>query len=967
MTQPTVFISYSHKDEGWKDRLATHLGVLQSQNLLDVWDDRRIETGTDWYPEIEAAMAAAGVAVLLISANFLTSKFILGEEVPRLLERRSKEGLRIFPIIVKPCAWQQVKWLARIQARPRDGRPLSGGSDYQIDADLAAIAEEIATIVRRTEPATKPGYGPLGPDKISLAKLPSTSPDLFGRETELARLDAAWGSPHPSPPPQAGEGEGGGQGRKVNVLSLVAWGGVGKTALVNKWLLGMGRDDYRGAERVFGWSFYSQGAAEGRQVSADLFIAAALAWFGDPDPNQGSAWDKGERLAELVKQRRTLLVLDGLEPLQNPPPVDTGCIKDPGLCCLLRELARHNPGLVVITTRLPVEDLKEFAGAGADSANLDHLSAEAGAAYLAHLGVKGAPDELGEAAGEYRGHALALTLLGRYLADVYGGDVRQRDLIPHVMDEEEEGGHARRMMAAYERWFAGKPEGAILRLLGLFDRPAEAGAIASLRADPPIDGLTAELHGLPDAKWQLALKHLHTARLLAAPDPDDPDSLDCHPLVREYFGERLKEDNPAAWREGHNRLYEYYAAAAPELPNTLEEMAPLYAAVAQGCQAGRHQEAYDEVYRKRIRRGNEYFSVRTLGAFGADLAALSGFFGSPWGWPIDDLREDTKAILLNMAGSDLRALGRLREAAQPMRASLDATIAQEDWQNAATAAGNLSELYVTLGNLAGALDYARQSVELADHSGDAFERLKQRCKLADALHQAGRPAEAVAAFREAEALQKARQPQLPPLYSVQGYRYCDLLLGRGEVEEVQRRASQTLEWARQQGFLLDIALDHLSLGRAYLLQAPSTLTPSPLPLGEPAPASPRGPGGQGVRGEGDYAQAAAHLDQAVDGLRQAAAQHHLPPGLLARAALWQAMGDPERAAADLDEALSIATRGGMRLHEADCHLEYARLHLARGDKDRARASLAAARKMVEEMRYHRRDGEVEELERELGS
>ena len=68
-----------------------------------------------------------------------------------------------------------------------------------------------------------------------------------------------------------------------------------------------GSGQLRGAERVFGWSFYSQGAAEGRQVSADQFIAAALTWFGDEDPIKGSPWDKGERLAELIKQQRTLL------------------------------------------------------------------------------------------------------------------------------------------------------------------------------------------------------------------------------------------------------------------------------------------------------------------------------------------------------------------------------------------------------------------------------------------------------------------------------------------------------------------------------------------------------------------------------------------------------------------------------------------------------------------------------------
>jgi len=144
---PTVFISYSHKDEAWKDRLVIQLGVLQRQGLLDLWDDRRIAAGEDWHGEIRAAMGQATVAVLLISADFLTSQFILGEEVPNLLQRCDTEGLHIYPIIVRPCAWKAVKWLSRIQVRPKDGRPLAAGNEYQIEADLAAVAEEIAALM----------------------------------------------------------------------------------------------------------------------------------------------------------------------------------------------------------------------------------------------------------------------------------------------------------------------------------------------------------------------------------------------------------------------------------------------------------------------------------------------------------------------------------------------------------------------------------------------------------------------------------------------------------------------------------------------------------------------------------------------------------------------------------------------------------------------------------------------------
>jgi len=174
--------------------------------------------------------------------------------------------------------------------------------------------------------------------------------------------------------------------------------------------------------------------------------------------------------------------------------------------------------------------------------------------------VKGTADELKEAVDEFDGHALALTLLGRYLAVVYNGDVRQRDKIASLTKEPQQGGHAKRVMESYERWFKDKPELNILRIMGLFDRPVEGGAIDALKARPAIEGLTSELQELSYADWQFALNNLRTARLLAEKDPNEPDTLDCHPLIREHFGEKLKESNPGAWKEAHSRLYEFYGS-----------------------------------------------------------------------------------------------------------------------------------------------------------------------------------------------------------------------------------------------------------------------------------------------------------------------------------------------------------------------------------------------------------------------
>ncbi|HKZ71186.1 MAG TPA: tetratricopeptide repeat protein, partial [Anaerolineales bacterium] len=479
------------------------------------------------------------------------------------------------------------------------------------------------------------------------------------------------------------------------------------------------------------------------------------------------------------------------------------------------------------------------------------------------------------------------------------------------------------------------------------------------RKEPAIVGLTERVQKLSLADWRYAVENLRAARLLADEDPHDPEALDCHPLLREHYGEQLRAGNPNVWRDAHSRLYEHYKSVAKEYPDTLEEMAPLYEAVAHGCLAGRQQEALNEVYWQRIQRGGEFFSTNRLGAFGADLTALSGFFDPPWHKLANGLREDHKAFVLNQASFRLRALGRLKESVQPMREALAALLAQQDWKNTAISASNLSALYLTIGDLEQALDYARQGIEVADRSGDTAQRMSKRTTLADALHQAGRLAESEVAFREAETIQQARQPEFSLLYSLPGFEYCDLLLSQGKYWDVQSRANRTLEWASQYLGLLDVALDHLSLGRAHLLQAQNDLTPAPL-LQEVGSVRPLAPGH-----EGKYAQATTHLERTVDGLRQAGQQDYLPRGLLARAELRRAIGTLARARRDLDEAYSIATRGGMRLHEADCHLGYARLFLASGEKDKARESLAIAKKMIEGIGYHRRDGEVRELEAQL--
>jgi serine/threonine protein kinase len=530
--------------------------------------------------------------------------------------------------------------------------------------------DDLRAVTRR--PRTR-----LGPKKTSVSRLPITGSDVFGREEDIAFLEAAWAN------------------QQINLVTIIAWAGVGKSTLVNHWLARMAAKHYRSAELVFGWSFYRQGTSGGTS-SADEFLDAALAWFGDPDPRIGTAWEKGERLAKLVAHRRTLLILDGLEPLQNPPGPQEGRVHDPSLQAFLRELAAFNTGLCVITTRLPVADIAAHEGTSVLLRELEQLPSHAGARLLRALGVKGHEPELLNASDEFGGHCLALTLLGSYLTDAYSGDIRRRkEVSEHLAHDVRQGVHARKVMESYQTWFGEGPELSVLRMLGLFDRPADERALEALLKAPAIPGLTESLTDLNPTELRAVLAKLRRARLLTGEDPHNPGHLDAHPLVREYFGEQFRSQQTEAWKGCNRRLYNYYRTVPPQLPESFREMEPLFLAVICGCNAGLFREALHEVYIPRIQREDARFAANVLGARGTLLLVLVHFFEhGHWGSPAEtgdaaqSLAAEDQLFIFMQAGMYLVATRGF--------ASAEARICYERAEPLCVSLNRLSVLFVAL-------------------------------------------------------------------------------------------------------------------------------------------------------------------------------------------------------------------------------------------------------------------------------
>ena len=360
---------------------------------------------------------------------------------------------------------------------------------------------------------------------ISIDRLPTTSSRLVGREayinqlTELAMSD------------------------NINVATIVAIGGAGKSALLNKWLHNFLSEQQHDFTHVLGWSFYSQGSRQ-RSVSSEPFLDWALSLFDPGDTNTAGLYAKGRRLAEFIQKAKVLLVLDGLEPLQNSPTIDGtepgGALRDQGVKGLLRSIAQDNPGVCIITSRLSVYELQRWEGHGCSNIFLEKLSKTEGTELLDELGVRGPRVEKESAVEELQGHALAITLLASYLERMYGSDIRCRDRLRARIDQADPYDDAHRVMEAYDNeWFRTSPSHRQLLLsVCQFDRPIPVSMARSVAST--LTSEDATIHSQLSSKSVFSkilfdLSESHIVHMDGPQAPSDPDKqkIEVHPLVRE--------------------------------------------------------------------------------------------------------------------------------------------------------------------------------------------------------------------------------------------------------------------------------------------------------------------------------------------------------------------------------------------------------------------------------------------------
>lgn len=910
-----VFISYSHDSDAHRT-FVRELANLLRQKGLDCLIDQYINGSPEqgWVRWMQDEIEAADYVLVVCTAPYY--RRFRGHEVigglgvnfegvviAQVLYQSYYKNSKFIPIIPDGGDLKHVPETLRIytvyqvhQQFDQLYRVLTGQAKYQMP-DIGRISM-LPNITRN-----------LPPRSIHSDNLPKTRGQFFGRNDELQLLNECW------------EIE-----AKTNIVQFIAPGGTGKTKMLKHWL-----DNHPEIPVMIAWSFYSQGASEDRQESAAPFFAHAFKALGCAHSDFKSENEKGYYLAELLRQQPSVLVLDGLEPMQYASEGLRGEIKDRALSTLLSNLANQNPGLCIITTRISVNDIADRERVV--SHDLQNLNSHDGAKLLSSLGVKGEQSQLQLAATEYAGHALALQLLGNVLRIRYGGNVDMRDRIaelPVSASGKSASRHAFKVMQAYEEWFADQAELAVLKLMSLFDHPVDQNVLETLWKEA-IPDLTTEIE--PDS-WYDAIDALRTEHGLITEQVEKSNQLDCHPLFREYFSQQLKHTQPTAWKQANSLLYEYYKnLPSKELPETIDELQPLYRAIAHGCAAGEYTRTLEDVFWERINRKDKFYSSSHLRAFSHDLSAFAHFYTQYWDKPVTELNQLWHASLLNWTAFALRALGRLQESLEPFELANQLAIDEENWNDAASGVSSLSELWLSLGNIEKAISIGEDSVRYADLSERLSQQIARRTVLGDILHKANRLHEASRLFNEAEDFQKQYEPHRPLLHTQWGFRYCDLLLTQGKVDKVFKRLKYACPISHSDEFgPLSQALDQLMYAQAYYHEAQSDQ------------------------------QCREWLDKAISALDSVSHQHYLPRALLLSAALERRQGNTEQAEKTLKTIYHIAEPSNMFLHMTDYHLESARLGLEmKKDKQSIQLHIDGAETLINDTGYHQRDNELAEL------
>ncbi len=758
------------------------------------------------------------------------------------------------------------------------------------DGDHSALRVLLDSIAMAPAPALTPvpaAVGVLVASALEVLFVHETTEDekFTGRGDNLERLDRWAGDPG------------------VRLIAITAIGGLGKTALVGRWLRQGKPAAARPCDGTIFWSFY-------REREPEKFFEALVAFgrekFGWSPRDAEAA--PGSQALDLLVSRRLIVALDGLEVIQEAPgTVAYGKLLEIDLAEFLHDhCAMQNGSLLLLTSRFPFPDLTGYLGGALRSLPLPSLESAEGADLLAALGMGGRPEDREGISRRLDGHPLALRVFARSApAEVHGDPTRLWEMIfddPHLTANDPLDSKIERLLVFYEKWLP-EPQRQALGLVALFRAPVGEATLAPLWKE------LLRKHGgggsLHSALQKLRVEHLLTV---------DTGRYACHPILRDHFRCQILRE-PGFTREAAGLI-----AGSPDAgkARSREAVQTVATAVEMLLDAD-DVKAADDLYRSRLDRGSVFLDLPAP-HWGMEVArsfvrdevrreALSQAFG-PMG--LGSYLNDV-ALFANDAGEPQTALEFYGECTDIARQAGDHT-------NFSRSLSNLGETESYLGMLVQAADHFTIALESALKRGDdGLERIVLAFN-GHVTSLRGDAETAEACFSEANAIENRKEAS--DLYSLRGIQWAEHLLRTGSHDRARRLTEVNLTICERHRWQNHVARCEWILGWLAVLVS-------------------------------RWEDARAHLSHARATFTAGHMIQELARILLTEAACDLGQGQWDSALAASERALQLAAPRGYRLIHADALNLRARAMLERPDPDavRARDDAEAALQLAEFSEY----------------
>lgn len=714
---------------------------------------------------------------------------------------------------------------------------------------------------------------------------------------------------------------------EVRIGALIGWGGVGKSALIRKWYDSLHENKIH-PDGIFWWGFY-------RNVYLEPFLNALLRYVSqaeiDPDTIK-STWEKVDRIKEHISKRAYLIILDGLEQMQKSESGDEfGKMMHRECTELLHYLADTRiPGLCLITSLYPVKELDNWREHSYKTLPLIDLSIPDALAMLRKRGVKGNDEDLKEVIERYKGHALSLTSVAGFVKRYHDGDITKAPRIEFVFSDKERFKDVNKLLRKYADKMSER-ELAFLKIFSLFRKEITEKEFAGVFRHK-IEGTTFNdvLVKINELDFKDLVDGLVDWRLISY--DKTKKSYTTHPLIKAYFKTAFYDEDKELC---HKRIYEYFGEHAPDQPETLEEMAPLFEQVYHGCAAGLYDEARRDVYWNRILKREKFFLFRNLGAWETDLSLLRNFF------PEGDLsrlplasNKKSQSWLLNSAGLVLVFTGRPREAREPLLTGVQMDIAAGDWKSASTAYDNLCELQFRVGEIKDALESAKKSLGMAQKVGLDYEIMTSKVYLGHILHLSGARKEAEKRFKEADEVCAKISPYR--LHRGWGVFYADFLISIKSIGEALELTRQNLDICQADNSVNDLCACHRCLAAIE-------------------------------RTNGNHKVAKIHAQKALELARKIGLPFLEIETLLEYGRLYLDTEKHKDAISAGNEVLRLCDRTGFSLYEPDAEVILGKAYLAQKEFDQAKKFANSALSKAKKMGYRLAEDDASSLLKEIRS